>query len=128
MLRRLAKDISSRTGLVVIALGVEEEAVARMIVFDRGGIVDEYASVPEYYGPLPPGEVIALRANPVVVERYTGTSQADVRAATPIADSPGELPSARELLARLSAALGLSGAEHGFADAQADGDVIRLGR
>ena len=76
MLRRLAKDISSRTGLVVIAVGVEEEAVARMILFDRGGIVDEYASVPEYHGPLPPGEVIALRANPVVVERYTGATQA----------------------------------------------------
>jgi len=128
MLRRLAKDISSRTGLVVIALGVEEEAVARMIVFDRGGIVDEYASVPEYHGPLPPGEVIALRANPVVVERYTGATQAAVRAATPVAESPGALPPARDVLAGLSAALGLSGAEHGWADAPADGDVIRLGR
>ena len=101
MLRRLAKDISSRTGLVVIAMGVEEEAVARMIMFDRGGIVDEYASVPEYHGPLPPGEVIALRANPVVVERYTGATQAAVRAATPVADSPDELPPAREVLAAL---------------------------
>ena len=55
----------------------------RMIVFDRGGIVDEYASVPEFHGPLPPGEVIALHANPVVVERYTGASQASVRAAAP---------------------------------------------
>jgi GNAT superfamily N-acetyltransferase len=128
MLRRLAKDLSSRTGLVVIALGVEEEAVARMILFDRGGIVDEYASVPEYHGPLPPGEVIALRANPVVVERYTGATQAAVRAATPVADSPGELPSAREVLAGLSAALGLSGAEHGWADAPADGGAIRVGR
>ena len=40
------EGISSRTGLVVIAMGVEEEAVVRMIMFDRGGIVDEYASVP----------------------------------------------------------------------------------
>ena len=128
MLRRLAKDISSRTGLVVIAVGVEEEAVARMIVFDRGGIVDEYASVPEYHGPLPPGEVIALRANPVVVERYTGATQAAVRTATPVADSPGELPPARDVLAALCAALGLSGAEYGWADAPADGDVIRVGR
>ena len=128
MLRRLAKDISSRTGLVVIAMGVEEEAVARMIMFDRGGIVDEYASVPEYHGPLPPGEVIALRANPVVVERYTGATQAAVRAATPVADSPDELPSAREVLANLSAALGLTGAEHGWADAPGNGDVIRVGR
>ena len=128
MLRRLAREISSRTGLVVIALGVEEEAVARMIVFDRGGIVDEYASVPEYHGPLPPGEVIALRANPVVVERYTGATQAAVRAATPVADSPGELPPARDVLVGLSTALGLSGAEYGWADAPADGDVIRMRR
>ena len=128
MLRRLAKDISSRTGLVVIAVGVEEEAVARMILFDRGGIVDEYASVPEYHGPLPPGEVIALRANPVVVERYTGATQAAVRAATPVADSPADLPPAREVLATLSAALGLTGTEHGFADAPGDGDAIRMGR
>ena len=128
MLRRLAKDVSSRTGLVVIALGVEEEAVARMIMFDRGGIVDEYASVPEYHGPLPPGEVIALRANPVVLERYTGATQAAVRAATPVADAPGELPPARDVLAGLSSALGLTGTEHGWADAPADGDVIRLGR
>ena len=89
-----------------------------MILFDRGGIVDEYASVPEYHGPLPPGEVIALRANPVVVERYTG--------ATPGGDPGGD---ARRRLARraaagaggarrtCSAALGLTGAEHGWADA-----------
>ena len=81
MLRRLAKEISARTGLVVIAVGVEQEALVRMILFDRGGIVDEYASVPEFHGPLPPGEVVALNANPVVVERYTGAAQAAVRAA-----------------------------------------------
>ena len=102
MLRRLAKDISSRTGLVVLAVGVEEEAVARMILFDRGGIVDEYASVPEYHGALPPGEVVALRANPVVVERYTGASQAAIRAVTPVADVSADLPPARELLAGLA--------------------------
>ena len=88
MLRRLAKEISSRTGLVVITLGLEQEAVVRMILFDRGGIVDEYASVPEFHGPLPPGEVIALHANPVVVERYTGASQATIRAAAPVAGIP----------------------------------------
>ena len=115
MLRRLAKDLSSRTGLVVLAVGVEEEAVARMILFDRGGIVDEYASVPEYHGSLPPGEVVALRANPVVVERYTGASQAAIRAVTPVADSPADLPPARELLAGLATALGLAGAEYGWA-------------
>ena len=101
----------------MIALGVELDSVARMILFDRGGIVDEYASVPEFHGPLPPGEVVALAANPVVVERYTGATQADVRAATPTAGLPSELPPAPELLARLAATLGVSGAEHGWTDA-----------
>lgn len=116
MLRRLAKELSSRSGLVVITLGIEEEALVRMIIFDRGGIVDEYASVPEFHGPLPPGEVIAMHANPVVVERYTGASQASVRAAAPVANTPADLPPAPELLAGLAAVLGLTGAEHGWAD------------
>jgi ribosomal protein S18 acetylase RimI-like enzyme len=123
MLRRLAKDISSRTGNVVIVLGVEEDAVVRMILFDRGGIVDEYASVPEYHGPLPPGEVIAMHANPVVVERYTGAPQGAIRAVTPVASSPGDLAPARELLGALANVLGLAGAEHGWADAP-DGEPV----
>jgi hypothetical protein len=125
MLRRLAKELSSRTGLVVITVGIEEEALLRMIIFDRGGIVDEYASIPEFHGPLPPGEVIAMHANPVVVERYTGASQASVRAAAPVANAPADLPPASELLAGLAGVLGLSGAEHGWADAPvADADAI----
>ena len=128
MLRRLAKEISSRTGLVVLTLGIELEAVVRMILFDRGGIVDEYASVPEFHGPLPPGEVIALHANPVVVERYTGADQAAVREATPVAGVPSDLPPAAELLVGLAAVLGLTGVEHGWADAPVGDDVIRIER
>jgi hypothetical protein len=128
MLRRLAKEISTRTGLVVIALGLEREAVVRMILIDRGGIVDEYASVPEYYEPLPPGEVVALQANPVVVERYTGAGRVAVRAATPMAASPSELPPPRELLAGLAAALGLEGAGHGWSEAPELEGAIRVVR
>jgi hypothetical protein len=73
--------------------------------------------VPEHHGPLPPGEVVALRANPVVIERYTGSSQAAIRAATPVGTSPAELPPPRELLAGLAGALGITGADHGWADA-----------
>jgi ribosomal protein S18 acetylase RimI-like enzyme len=127
-LRRLAREISTRTGLVVIALGVEQGAVARMILFDRGGIVDEYASVPEFHGPLPPGEVVALAANPVVVERYTGAAQEDVRAATPTAGSPGELPPARELVAGLAQTFRLDGAAAGWADARDLPGAVRLDR
>lgn len=128
MLRRLAKEISSRTGLVVITLGVEQEAVVRMILFDRGGIVDEYASIPEFHGPLPPGEVIALHANPVVVERYTGAAQSAVRAAAPVARVASDLPPAGELLVGLADTLGLAGAEHGYADARDDDSSIRIDR
>ena len=128
MLRRLAREISARTGLVVIAVGVEQEALVRMVLLDRGGIVDEYASVPEFHGPLPPGEVVALNANPVVVERYTGAVQAAVRAAAPVARVPSDLPPARELLAGLAAVLGLAGSEHGWADAPAGDLLIRIDR
>ena len=128
MLRRLAKEISTRTGLVTLALGVEEEAVVRMILFDRGAIVDEYASVPEHHGPLPPGEIVALQANPVVIERLTGADQGAVRAATPVGKSASELPPARELLAGLAGALGITGAGHGFADAPELAGSIRLER
>lgn len=128
MLRRLAKEISSRTGLVVATVGVEQEAVVRLILFDRGMIVDEYASVPEFHGSLPPGEVIALHANPVVIERYTGAAQASIRAATPVAALPSDLPPARELIVGLAHALALAGAEHGWADATFDGAAIRIDR
>jgi hypothetical protein len=128
MLRRLAKEISARTGLVVIAVGVEQEALVRMILFDRGGIVDEYASVPEFHGPLPPGEVVALNANPVVIERYTGAAQSAVRAATPVARVPSDLPPATELLGGLASVLGLTGADHGWSDAPADELATRIDR
>ncbi|MSO94333.1 MAG: GNAT family N-acetyltransferase [Thermoleophilia bacterium] len=128
MLKRLATEISARTGLVVVAVGVEQQALVRMVLLDRGRIVDEYASVPEFRGPLPPGEVVALNANPVVVERYTGASQTAVRAASPVARVPSDLPPARELLAGLVAALGLTGAEHGWVDAPADDQAVRFDR
>lgn len=128
MLRRLAKEISARTGLVVLAVGVEQEALVRMVLLDRGGIVDEYASVPEFHGPLPPGEVVALNANPVVVERYTGAAQAAVRAASPVARVSSDLPPAREVLAGLAAVLGLAGSEHGWADAPAGNQLMRIDR
>jgi ribosomal protein S18 acetylase RimI-like enzyme len=116
-LRNLARELSYRIGAVVLAIGVEEGAVVRFILHERGGIVDEYLSVAEYYGPIPPGDVIALQANPRVVARLTGADPAAVRAAAKHASSPAELPPPRELLAGLAAAMGIEGAEHGWADA-----------
>jgi ribosomal protein S18 acetylase RimI-like enzyme len=117
MLRRLARELSDRLGSVTLAIGAEEDAVVRFVLFDRGRVMDEYLSVQEFYGPLPPGDVIALAANPTVVARLTGAHPADVRAAALHASTPGELPPARELLARLAAVMSIEGAEHGWADA-----------
>jgi ribosomal protein S18 acetylase RimI-like enzyme len=128
MLRRLAREISTRTGLATIVLGLELEAVVRLIVFDRGAIVDEYVSVPEFYGALPPGEVVALQANPVVIERVTGASREAIRAATPVATATHELPPPLELLASLTDALGLVDAGHGWDGAAALPGATRLDR
>ena len=112
---RFARELSSRMGAVVIALSLEVDEVVRMVAIDRGGIVDEYLSVPEFYGPLAPGDVIGLAANPTVLARLTGADPQRVRHAAPTGASPADLPPAREILAELAAALGLDGALHGHA-------------
>ena len=113
-LRRLAKELSERTAAVVIAIGVEHEQVVRFVLLEAGRVVDEYLSVPEHYGPLPPGDAIALAANPRVVARLTGADPAAVRAAARTGASPAELPPAQELLESIAAAIGLEGAERGW--------------
>jgi ribosomal protein S18 acetylase RimI-like enzyme len=110
---RLASELSNATGAVVCAIAVEDGALVRYALFDRGSIVDEYQSVPEYHGPLPPGDVVALGANPTVVARLTGAEPGRVRAVARTAASPGELPPAPELFAELAAVLGLEGAGRG---------------
>ncbi len=106
-LRRLGRELSLALGSIVLTLGVEEGAVVRYILWDRGGIADEYASLPEHYGPLPPGDVIALAANPTVAQRLTGADPARVRAVARTAGSAAELPSPDELLAQVADVLGV---------------------
>src|SRR5919197_2126275 len=96
MLRRLARELSDRMGAVVLLLGVEEEAVVRFVLFERGRIMDEYLSVPTYHGEVPPGDVIALQANPTVVARLTGAEPTEIRRVVRTAASPDELPAAAE--------------------------------
>jgi GNAT superfamily N-acetyltransferase len=107
---RLASELSNATAAVVCAIGVDDGAVVRYALFERGSIVDEYQSVPEHFGPLPPGDVIALGANPTVVSRLTGADPALVRAVARTAASPDELPPPDELLAQIADVLGLEGA------------------
>ena len=116
-LRRLAQELGHRTGGPVLAIGIEQGAVVRFNLFEGGRLVDEYLSVQEYYGPLPPGEVVALAANPRVVARLTGAEPAAVRAAAVHGSTPAELPPPEETLAALAAAMGIEGAEHGWSDA-----------
>lgn len=106
-LRRLAKELSDRLGAVVVSLGIESGAVVRLIALERGSVMDEYLSVPEFHGPLPPGDVVALAANPTVLGRLTGAEHAAIRAAALTAAFPAELPPPQEIAARLVSALRL---------------------
>src|SRR5829696_2844142 len=104
VVRRLARELSFRFG-VSLVLTLEEGAVVHYVLHDQGRMVDEYLSVPEYYGPLPPGDALALRANPTVVARLTGADPDLIRRVARTAASPRELPEPRELFEEIAAAL-----------------------
>jgi GNAT superfamily N-acetyltransferase len=105
-LKRLAKELSYTSG-VVLALGVERGSVVRYNLFDRGADVDEYLSVPEFYGELAPGDVYAMGANATVVARLTGADPRRVRETARTASSPAELPAAQQLYEQIAAVLGV---------------------
>ena len=117
-LRKLASELSYVTGGVVVALGAERGAVVRLIAFERGQMMDEYLSVPEFYGALPPGDAMALRANPTLLARLTGAEPAAIRAVARTADSPAELPPPEEQFAQLAEVLGIVGAGLGLDEAE----------
>ena len=107
-LKTLAKELSYTSASVVLSLGVEQGAVVRYHLFDRGADVDEYLSVPEFYGPLPPGDVIALGSNPRVASRLTGADPQRVREVARTAAVPDELPAAQELYERIAEIFGVT--------------------
>jgi hypothetical protein len=90
-----------------VALRLEEGAVVRYYLFERGRMVDEYLSVPTYYGELSKADELSLAANPTLAARLTGAEPAAVRAVIRTASSVADLPPAVELLAQVAAALGL---------------------
>lgn len=106
-LKTLAKELSYTTGGVTLSLGVQRGAVVRYDLFDRGSDIDEYLSVPEYFGPLPPGDVYALGANATVVGRLTGADPRHVREVAKTAASPGDLPPAQELYEQIATVMGV---------------------
>jgi GNAT superfamily N-acetyltransferase len=107
-LRRLGHELSNALGAIVLTLGIEEGAVVRYILWDRGGVADEYASVPEHFGPLPPGDVIALGANPTVAQRLTNADPAQLRAVARTAEAVDDLPPPAQLHKRLAEVLGVA--------------------
>jgi len=106
-LKALAKELSYTTGGGVLSLGIERGVVVRYDLFDKGADIDEYLSVPEYFGPLPPGDTYALGANATVVGRLTGADPRRVREVARTAASPGELPPAQELYEQIATVMGV---------------------
>jgi hypothetical protein len=103
---RFARELSERLGAVTVALSLETEVV-RFRLYERGRMVDEYLSVPRYYGELSKGDELALEANPTLVARLTGAERDEVRRVARTAATPAELPPAPELYERIAALMGL---------------------
>jgi ribosomal protein S18 acetylase RimI-like enzyme len=103
---RFAKELSERLGAVTVALAQEGEVV-RFRLYERGRMVDEYLSVPTYYGALPKGDELALEANPTLVSRLTGADRDEVRRVIRTAASPSDLPN--DLYEQIAALMGLEG-------------------
>ena len=104
---RFASDVSDRLGAVVVALAVEDGAVVRFRLYERGRMVDEYLSVPSHDGAPSKGDELALAANPTLVARLTGADHDEVRRVARNAGSPSELPPAAELYEQIAHLMGL---------------------
>jgi ribosomal protein S18 acetylase RimI-like enzyme len=113
-LQRLARELSYALAAITLAIGVEQGTVVRYNLYDRGGAVDEYLSVPEFYGELPPGDVVALGSNPTVVSRLTGADPHRVREVARTAASVSDLPPALELIEQIAETMGIAEAGHGW--------------
>jgi ribosomal protein S18 acetylase RimI-like enzyme len=124
--RRLSQELSVAVGAPVFTIALEDGTVVRYLLVERGNVVDEYLSVPEHFGALPPGDVVALGANPTAVARLTGADPGRVRAVARTASSPGELPPAPELVAAIAEAVGVEGAGRGWAEASGRDDVTPI--
>ena len=103
---RFARELSERLGAVTVALALEG-AVVRFRLYERGRMVDEYLSVPTYYGELAKGDELALAANPTLVARLTGADREEVRRVARTAVSPAALPPAAELYDSIARLMGL---------------------
>jgi ribosomal protein S18 acetylase RimI-like enzyme len=104
---RFAHELSERLGAVCVALSLEYGSVVRFRLYERGRMVDEYLSIPTFYGSLPVGDELALAANPTLVARLTGASPDDVRRVARTAKTAAELPPAPQLYEAIADLMGL---------------------
>jgi ribosomal-protein-alanine N-acetyltransferase len=104
---RLTRELSERLGTVAVALALEEGAVVRYRLFERGRMVDEYLSVPAYYGDIPKGDELALAANPSLVARLTNADRNEVRRVARTGNAASDLPAAPELYRDIARLMGL---------------------
>jgi GNAT superfamily N-acetyltransferase len=104
---RFARDLSDRLGTVSVVRSLEHGAVVRYRLFEHGRLVDEYLSVPNFYGELSKVDELGMAANPTLVSRLTGAAFADVRRVARTAVSPAELPPADELYEQVARLMGL---------------------
>jgi ribosomal protein S18 acetylase RimI-like enzyme len=105
--RRFGAELSARLGVPVVALRLEEEAVVRFYLFERGRMIDEYLSVPTYFGEVSKADELSLAANPTLVARLTGADPALVRAVARTAPSTSELPPGPQLFQEIASLMGL---------------------
>ncbi len=104
---RLAGELSERLGAVAVGLAIESGLVVRFRLYERGLMVDEYLSVPTFYGELPKADELALAANPTLVARLTGADREQVRKVARTAAGPTDLPPADELYDQIARVMGL---------------------
>jgi ribosomal protein S18 acetylase RimI-like enzyme len=104
---RLAKELSAGPGTVAIALAIEGGAVVRLRLYQRGSMVDEYLSVPTFYGEISKVDELTLGVNPTLVARLTGADREEVRRVARTAASTADLPPAAELYEQIVRTLGL---------------------
>jgi ribosomal protein S18 acetylase RimI-like enzyme len=105
--RRFGAELSERLGVPSVALRLEEMTVVRYYLFERGRMVDEYLSVPTYFGQVSKADELSLAANPTLAGRLTGADPAQVRARVRTASSPIDLPDGPDLLEQVAAVLGI---------------------
>jgi ribosomal protein S18 acetylase RimI-like enzyme len=104
---RFADTLSDMLGAVVVALALESGTVVRYRLYERGRMVDEYLSVPGFYGGVDRADELALEANPTLVARLTGAERDEVRRVARTAATPADLPPGEELYTQIGRMMGL---------------------